>query len=75
MSHSYEQFSDYIKKKERYCVLYTNATYLKSRIDDIKNADQLVISMDGDEETHDSISILGGIGFATAFLVSHFFSH
>ncbi len=27
------------------------------------------------EETHDSISILGGIGFAIAFVVSHIFSH
>ena len=27
------------------------------------------------EETHDSISILGGVGFATAFVVSHIFSH
>ena len=27
------------------------------------------------EETHDAISILGGIGFASAFVVSHIFSH
>ena len=46
---------NYIKRKKRYCVLYTNATYLKNKIDDIREADQLVISMDGDEETHDSI--------------------
>ena len=25
---------NYIKRKERYCVLYTNATYLKNKIDD-----------------------------------------
>ena len=52
---------NYIKRKERYCVLYTNATYLKNKIDDIREADQLVISMDGDEETHDSIRGKGSI--------------
>ncbi len=46
---------DVIKARNRYCVLYTNGTYLPKRIDDLHGVDQLVISIDGDEETHDSI--------------------
>ncbi|KMP11021.1 hypothetical protein UR09_04580 [Candidatus Nitromaritima sp. SCGC AAA799-A02] len=44
-----------IKKRNRYCILYTNGTYLHQRIDEIKQTDQLVISIDGNENTHDSI--------------------
>ena len=44
-----------IKARNKYCVLYTNATYLKDRIDEIRATDQLVISIDGDEANHDSI--------------------
>jgi MoaA/NifB/PqqE/SkfB family radical SAM enzyme len=45
----------YIKEKKRYCILYTNGTFVKNKIDDLKLVDQLVISIDGDEETNDSI--------------------
>lgn len=44
-----------IKDRNRYCILYTNGTYLADRIDDIRGTDQLVISVDGDESTHDGI--------------------
>ena len=44
-----------IKARKKYCILYTNATYLKDRIDEIRATDQLVISIDGDELNHDSI--------------------
>jgi len=46
---------DTIKSHGLYCVLYTNGTHLKKRIDDIGATDQLVISVDGDEATHNSI--------------------
>lgn len=46
---------DAIKKRGRYCVLYTNATYLPKRIHSLDGVDQLVISIDGDEKTHDAI--------------------
>jgi len=44
-----------IKEKNRYCILYTNGTYVKDKIDDLLPVDQLVISVDGDEATHDNI--------------------
>ena len=46
---------DEIKSRNKYCILYTNATYLRDRIDEIRAVDQLVISIDGDEPTHDLI--------------------
>lgn len=46
---------DAIKLRNRYCVLYTNATFLSQKIDEIKSTDQLVISIDGNEKTHDAI--------------------
>ena len=46
---------DEIKRRNKYCILYTNATYLRDRIDEIRAVDQLVISIDGDEPTHDLI--------------------
>lgn len=44
-----------IKDRGRYCILYTNGYYVPDRIDDILLTDQLVVSIDGDEPTHDSI--------------------
>ena len=44
-----------IKVRNRYCVLYTNGYYVPERIEDIKLTDQLVVSIDGDEATHDAI--------------------
>lgn len=48
-----------IKRRGLFCVLYTNATYLPKRIDQLSKVDQLVISVDGDEKTHDSIRGVG----------------
>lgn len=44
-----------IKEKNRYCILYTNGTYVKDKIEDLLLVDQLVISIDGDETTNDNI--------------------
>lgn len=44
-----------IKKRNRYCILYTNGTCLEERLDDVAKVDQLVISIDGDETTNDRI--------------------
>jgi MoaA/NifB/PqqE/SkfB family radical SAM enzyme len=44
-----------IKDRNLYCVLYTNGYYVKDKIEEILLTDQLVISIDGDEETHDAI--------------------
>lgn len=44
-----------IKRRNRYCILYTNGTYVEEKIDDLGSVDQLVISIDGDEVTNDSI--------------------
>jgi len=44
-----------IKERNRYCILYTNGYYVPDRIEDIMLTDQLVVSVDGDEEAHDSI--------------------
>lgn len=46
---------DKIKSKGRYCVLYTNGSYVPRRIKEIENADQIVISIDGPPEIHDRI--------------------
>ncbi len=58
----------YIKKKNRYCILYTNGTYVKKKIDDLKLVDQLVISIDGDETTNDNIRGTGAYRDAIAAL-------
>ncbi|MBU0477564.1 radical SAM protein [bacterium] len=44
-----------IKQRNRYCLLYTNGTYVEEKINDLLPVDQLVISIDGDEHTNDSI--------------------
>ena len=44
-----------IDARKRYCILYTNGTFIEEKIKDILLIDQLCISIDGDEETHDSI--------------------
>ena len=44
-----------IKCRNRYCLLYTNGTHVAKKIDDLLAVDQLVISIDGDEVTNDSI--------------------
>ncbi len=44
-----------IKKRGRYCILYTNGTYVPRKIDEISATDQIVISIDGPEEIHDRI--------------------
>jgi MoaA/NifB/PqqE/SkfB family radical SAM enzyme len=44
-----------IKRLNRYCILYTNGTLMRERIDDLAGVDQLVVSIDGDETTHDKI--------------------
>ncbi len=44
---------DYIKKKGIYCCLITNGTLLRQRINDIRNVDNLTISLDGRRENHD----------------------
>ncbi len=44
-----------IDERGRFCILYTNGTFVEKKIKDILLIDQLCISIDGDEETHDSI--------------------
>jgi len=44
-----------IKERNRYCILYTNGTYVEEKIEDLLPLDQLIISIDGDEATHDNI--------------------
>jgi len=44
-----------INIRKRFSMLYTNGTFVPSRIKDILEVDQLCISVDGDEKTHDSI--------------------
>lgn len=45
-----------IKVRNRYCLMYTNGFFVKQKIDEIAPwLDQLVISVDGPPEVHDSI--------------------
>jgi MoaA/NifB/PqqE/SkfB family radical SAM enzyme len=44
-----------IKDRRRFCMLYTNGTLVAEKIDELLDVDQLCISIDGDETTHDRI--------------------
>jgi MoaA/NifB/PqqE/SkfB family radical SAM enzyme len=44
-----------IKERNRYCIMYTNGSLVPDKIEDILLVDQLVISIDGREETNDII--------------------
>ncbi len=44
-----------IKRRGRFCILYTNGVFVEERLKDLKGVDQLVISIDGDERTNDAI--------------------
>ncbi|MBD3308947.1 radical SAM protein [candidate division KSB3 bacterium] len=57
-----------IKIRNRYCILYTNGTFVEEKIEDLQWVDQLVISIDGDEATHDSIRGPGAYAKAIAAL-------
>ena len=44
-----------IKDRNRYCLMYTNGAFVPDKIKDLLLLDQLVVSIDGDEETNDGI--------------------
>ena len=44
---------DYIKNKGIYCCIITNGTLLPQKIDEIRNVDNLTISLDGTKENND----------------------
>jgi len=53
-----------VKKRNRYCLMYTNGTQVEQRINELLLLDQLVISIDGDEQTHDNLRGKGTYGLA-----------
>ena len=44
---------DYIKSKGMYCCLITNGSLLKHKLNEIRNVDNLTISLDGSKENND----------------------
>ena len=53
---------DYIKAKGMYCCLITNGSLLKQKIDEIRNVDNLTISLDGRKKNNDkNIDIIGNL--------------